>query len=70
MKKNIKSNQIINDKKFVSVNRSVTKPKPLYTIPNYYNTFPKQTLPVSHTPVNNMVHVTYGNFIANPIKNY
>ena len=69
MNRNIKSNTIINDKKFVSVNRTVTKPKPLKTIPNY-NTFPKKTTPIAHTPVNNMVQVTFGNFINNPIKNY
>ena len=69
MNRNIRSNTIINDRKFISVNRNVTKPKPLKTIPNY-NTFPKQTLPTAHTPVNNMVHVTYGNFINNPVKNY
>jgi len=69
MNRNIKSNTIINDRKFISVNRSVTKPKPLKTIPNY-NTFPKKTLPTLHTPVNNMVKVTYGNSINNRIKNY
>lgn len=68
MKKNIVSNYIINDTKFTNTNNTVTKPKNLKTTPSLI--YPKKGTGIVHKPINNIVHVTYNNFLANPIKNY